>query len=149
MRGPFLVLLLLVAAALGSHAQVVETKHKDGKHHYKRDVRQDYSYKTAEEHHPQHGTGPGPKQHSYGGPQKDSYEGQYKQQECHDDCPNPQPPESVTNGGLLGAKSRVPANQGLDTACPNSWVCGKLMLSREHMLLSLADAHSPTELARL
>jgi hypothetical protein len=131
MRGPFLVLLLL-AAALGAHAQAVETKYKDGKHHARRDVRKDYSYKTAEEH-PQHayGPGPGPKQDRYDSlPKADSYGGYHKQedsyggydkQECHDGCPNPQPPESVTDGGLFeaegwdGTQNRVLAHQECDT----------------------------------
>lgn len=114
MRGPFLVLLLLAAALGSSHAQAVETKYKDGKHHSKRDVKRDYSYKTEE--HPQH-KGPGPKQDSYGGPKTDSYEGHYKQQECHDDCPNPQPPESVTDGGCWVGAERTEC-QGFHTPAP-------------------------------
>lgn len=95
------MVLLLLAATLRSHA--VEPTAKDiGKsshHHHKKDVKRDYDYKAAEGHH----AGPQPKQEhqqSYGGPQQQqSHGGGYEaHHECRDECPNPQPADSVSNG---------------------------------------------------
>jgi hypothetical protein len=82
------LVLLLLAAILGHCCAEAYYKEpgKAPRQHYKKDAKRDYTpHKAAEEHQPKQHLSP-------------SYGGKEQQHECKDDCPNPQPADSVSNG---------------------------------------------------
>jgi hypothetical protein len=83
-----LVVLLLLAATLGYCCAEAYYKEpgKGPRQHHKKDAKRDYTHKAAEQHQQAQ--------------QHPSYDLKEQQHECKDDCPNPQPADSVSNGEL-------------------------------------------------
>lgn len=79
------LVLLLLAVVLGHFCADAYYKEpgKAPRQHHKKDVKRDYIHKTAEKHQPK---------------QQPIYADKEQQHECKDDCPNPQPADSVSNG---------------------------------------------------